>query len=120
MKHRNSKEYIEKYGEIFLLYLLNAFESGDNTGLFKIEPNSPIGEIFTLYAPLDRETGETDYRLGNTTISGIINTLKPNPNCIKEGGKRSRSKRKSKTYKQRKSKTKRSKSKTHKIHIKRK
>jgi len=105
------KEYIRLYGKDFFIYIFQYFESNDNTGLFAIEPESPIGKIFTKYAPKDRETNKIDYRLGNTTLSGIIKNL-PEKRSSSGGRKKSNNKRsKSKRSKSKRSKSKRSKSK---------
>lgn len=96
------EEYVQEYGKQFLLDMFQSFESNDNTGLFKIEPDSPIGKIFTKYAPEEYSTKQIDYRLGNTTISDIIKNEKiPDKEESIAGGKRikrSKSKR-SKTIK---------------------
>ena len=66
-------EYISLYGKAFLLQVFQSFESNDNTGLFPItDKKSNLGQIFTKYAPKEVTTQKIDYRLGNTTISGII------------------------------------------------
>ena len=86
------EDYVQKYGKMFLLNMFQSFESSDNTGLFDINPASPIGKKFTEYATKERDTQQIDYRLGNTTISDIIQNEKiPDPD--KEsmvGGKRKR------------------------------
>ena len=112
------KDYIRLYGKDFFIYMFQYFESNDNTGLFVIEPESPIGKIFTKYAPKDRETNKIDYRLGNTTLSNIIKNLHEKRSSSggrkKTNNKRSKSKRsKSKRSKSKRSKTKNNRRKTH-------
>lgn len=103
------KDYIRLYGKDFFIYMFQYFESNDNTGLFVIEPESPIGKIFTKYAPKDRETNKIDYRLGNTTLSNIIKNLHEKRSS--SGGRKKTKRSKSKRSKSKHSKSKRSKSK---------
>jgi hypothetical protein len=93
----NLKEYLALYKKDFLLVLMQALEASDNTGLFKIEPESPLGKIFTKNAAPDPDTGKIDYRLGNTTIRGIIKKVasKSPSSSRKAGGRRSTRKRSS-------------------------
>jgi hypothetical protein len=108
-------EYIEMYGEDFLVSMLGSFESNDNTGLFPIIHYSPIRKLFTRYASLEPVSQKIDYRLANTTLMRIIQNMR------KKGGKkmkkRSYHKRKTHKHKHRKSKHRKSK---HKKTIKRK
>ena len=75
------EDYVQEYGKKFLLNMFQMFESSDNTGLFPIKEDSTIGQIFKKYAPEEPDTKQIDYRLGNTTLSGIITNEK-----IKEDG----------------------------------
>ena len=68
----NIKEYIAHYGAEFLNYMTNSLEASDNTGLFYIKPETPLGKIMTKYSPKDRDTHKIDYRLGNSTIRLMI------------------------------------------------
>jgi hypothetical protein len=97
-------EYISLYGKAFLLNIFQYFESNDNTGLFPIDPRSELGETFTEYAPKERHTNQIDYRLGNTTLSGIIknaNISDKEGESELGGGKKRKHKKthKKKTYK---------------------
>jgi len=101
----NLKIYISKYGKDFLLILMQALEASDNTGLFKIEPESPLGKIFTKNAAPDPDTGKIDYRLGNTTIRGIIKKVasKSPSSSRKAGGRRSTKRKRSRSSSKRSS-----------------
>jgi hypothetical protein len=81
-------EYEEKYDKEFLKNMLFAFETNDNTGLFPIKQYGSIRKIFTRYAQPERESGEIDYRLSNTTLRGIIESRSQNRS--KNGGKKTK------------------------------
>ena len=112
-------EYEEDYGSEFLQAMLFAIETNDNTGLFPIEQYSPISNIFTTYAPIERETGKIDYRLSNTTLRGLIENRLKKKLETEAGGTKKRSTLKRSTLK-RKNKTKRKSTKKHTKQIKRK
>lgn len=113
-------EYEKKYGEDFLQAMLFAFETNDNTGLFPIKQFGSIRKVFTRHAPVERDTGQIDYRLSNTTLRGLIGNRLKKKLETEAGGRKKRSTKKRKSTTKRKNKTKRKSTKKHTKQIKRK
>jgi hypothetical protein len=88
-------EYEEKYGDEFLKNMLFAFETNDNTGLFPIKQYGSIRKVFTRYAKPERENGQIDYRLSNTTLRGIIENKSQNRST--QGGKKTKKRKRKHT-----------------------